>query len=174
MGVTWLFNMLIIWDLLHMYIYILYIYVYIYQEWCLKKYRQVIFKNSFNSFSFTIWMIHYHHHYHHHHYYYYYYYLIFSFTFSFLPSFTRSLIKIYFERRLWLYIFYTYMVFTTSFGWYYSVTMNALLFKEMSISAKSIFLYFLWAGTARCLNVFICPFLDHTQGFHYYWLSGSL
>ena len=36
------------------------------------------------------------------------------------------------------------------------------------------FLYFLLAGSASYLvNVFIFPFLDHSQGFYYYWRDSN-
>ena len=65
----------------------------------------------------------------------YYDYLIFHFIFGFLQSFTGSLPKS--DRSEWLYAFYGFMFFVTSFGWYFSVTLIVLS------SAKCNFLHFI-------------------------------
>ena len=45
---------------------------------------------------------------------------------------------------------------------------------EMKSSPKCIFWYFIKAEITKYLvNVFICPFLDHIYGSHYYWHDDS-
>ena len=39
---------------------------------------------------------------------------------------------------------------------------------------RSEFLYFRPASTVSYLNLFICPFLHHTQGYHYHWYGVRL
>ena len=53
--------------------------------------------------------------------------------------------------------------------------MDIIVFlKEMSRSAKFMFWNFIYAEPVTYLvNVFICSFLNYTQGSHYKWQDGS-
>ena len=51
----------------------------------------------------------------------------------------------------------------------------SILLRWWACPQSVVFLYFMEVETARYfINVFMCSFLDQTQGSHYYWYGGSL
>ena len=91
--------------------------------------------------------------------------IIYIFTFTFEPSF-EFLPNTLSQRK-----FLVFMIFAACFCCYFSNHIDKTL---LSFTKCIFFLYFISAIIAwNLVDVFLCPFIDHTQGSHYYWHGGS-
>ena len=92
--------------------------------------------------------------------------VIFNFTFDFLQSFTQDG-----EGSFWFNVF---LFFTASFGWHFFSHIDRNLQKRWSIRESAFICISYKLEPAKFfVDMFICPFLDHTQCSHYYWHHGN-
>ena len=94
--------------------------------------------------------------------------LLLIFSFTFLQSFIRSLLKDFRWRITCI------LCSIHTFECYFSNHSDCTHLKGWAVPQKAIFLYFMWAGFARFfINVFVYLFLENIYGPHYYRHSDS-
>ena len=127
-------------------------------------------------------MVNYYYYYYYYYCCYYYYLLIFSFIVGFLTLLHRIFTQYLGGREGCDYMYSINLCFYCHFALIVFSHIEITLLNRWAVPESDFFfvclfffyIYFILAGIARYfVYVFICPFLDHTQGSYYHWHDSS-